>query len=140
MRDLYLVRGLPGAGKTTFVKTLMSMLDTKYSAVNWEADDFFMEEDEDGELVYRFNAGQLAAAHYACQQMCDASMEAGVNAVFISNTFTEEREMQPYVKQAENYGYRVVRLVVENAHGSESGHNVPSEAIERMRARFTTKL
>jgi len=140
MKNLYLVRGLPGAGKTSFVSAMMSMIDTKFSVTNWEADDFFMEEDDNGLLVYRFRAELLRSAHYACQQMCASSMEAGVNAIFVSNTFTEEWEMQPYLYQAKEHGYRVTRLIVENGHEGESEHNVPRETVERMRARFAMKL
>lgn len=49
-------------------------------------------------------------------------------------------EMEPYYKLAEQYGYRVSTIIVENRHGSSSVHDVPSETIDKMRNRFQIKL
>ena len=48
--------------------------------------------------------------------------------------------MKPYYELAEKYGYRVYSIVVENRHGVKNVHNVPDEAIDKMRKRFEIKL
>jgi hypothetical protein len=48
--------------------------------------------------------------------------------------------MEPYLKLAEKYDYKVVSLIVENRHGNKSVHNVPDETMEKMRNRFEIKL
>jgi hypothetical protein len=60
--------------------------------------------------------------------------------IVVSNTFTQEWEMQPYFDMAAKHGYRVVSLIVENRHGNQSIHSVPPETIEKMKNRFEIKL
>lgn len=60
--------------------------------------------------------------------------------IAVSNTFTQEWEMEDYFKLAEQYGYKVVSLIVENRHGSKSVHDVPEETICKMKERFNVKL
>jgi hypothetical protein len=60
--------------------------------------------------------------------------------IVVSNTSTMVKEMQPYLDLAQQYGYRVVSLIVENRHGSKNVHNCPEETIERMRDRFEISL
>jgi hypothetical protein len=60
--------------------------------------------------------------------------------VVVSNTFTQEWEMEPYYKMAEKYGYRVHSLIVENRHGGINEHGVPEDKLQAMRDRFEVKL
>jgi len=48
--------------------------------------------------------------------------------------------MEPYITMAEENGYTVFSLIVENRHGSNNIHGVPSESIERMKNRFEVQL
>jgi hypothetical protein len=60
--------------------------------------------------------------------------------VVVSNTFTQELEMEAYYELAKKYDYRVSTLVVENRHGGKNVHNVPDEVLDKMEARFEVKL
>jgi predicted kinase len=60
--------------------------------------------------------------------------------IAVSNTFTQEWEMEHYMELAKKYGYTVFTLVVENRHGGKNIHNVPEEIIEKMKQRFEIKL
>ena len=127
MKILYLLRGLPGSGKSTVADQLAQVV--------YEADMFFM---KDGE--YQFDPAKLGAAHQWCQESTRQSMINGISRIAVANTFTVEWEMQPYIDMAAMHGYRVVSLVVENRHGSRSIHNVPASTINAMRDRFEIKL
>ena len=127
MKALYLLRGLPGAGKSTVAKRL--------GGEHYEADMFFM---KDGE--YKFDATKLKMAHQWCQQQVEHCMEDESPVVVVSNTFTQEWEMQAYNDLAKHYGYTVFSLVVENRHGGENVHGVPADAMDRMENRFEIKL
>jgi predicted kinase len=60
--------------------------------------------------------------------------------IAVSNTFTQEWEMEPYLELAKTYGYKVFSIVVENRHGGVNQHEVPDEVLTKMRERFEIKL
>ena len=60
--------------------------------------------------------------------------------ITVSNTFTQEWEMEPYVEMAKEYGFKVFTLIVENRHGGVNQHEVPEDKIELMKNRFEVKL
>jgi predicted kinase len=131
-KELFLLRGLPGSGKSTLAAQLGGSLV--------EADRYFMDYGD-----YKFDASKLKDAHAWCRDQVKKWMEvdnAGydVDRIVVSNTFTQEWEMKPYYELAEKYGYRVYSIVVENRHGGKNIHNVPDEAIDKMRKRFEIKL
>ena len=127
MRQLVLLRGLPGAGKSTFANLL--------GGIHVEADQYFM---QDGE--YKFDASKLKQAHNWCKLRVEHSMEDGANKITVSNTFTQEWEMDTYFELAEKYGYQTSCLIVENRHGGVNIHGCPDDKIEQMRNRFEIKL
>lgn len=137
MKTLYIVRGLPGSGKSTFAKELVG-----HEFLVCEADKYFL--DEAG--VYKFDMSKIKEAHEYCRNLVETYMrDSLVNDQFyrkiaVSNTFTQEWEMKPYMELAEKYGYRVFSVVVENRHGGENVHGVPAETLEKMKNRFSIKL
>jgi predicted kinase len=133
---LTLVRGLPGSGKSTFANTITN----EYSVC--EADKFFY----DKEGNYNFDATKLRYAHQWCKEQVEIRMKDNrINEQFyphivVSNTFTQEWEMDEYVKLAEKYGYMVFTVIVENRHGGVNQHGVPADKLQQMKNRFEIKL
>jgi len=127
MKNLILLRGLPGSGKST--------LSQLFSAFTLESDMYFM---QDGK--YNFDATKLKEAHQWCQDQCESYMQREKPKIVISNTFTQEWEMKSYIDLANQYGYTIFTIVVENRHGNSSVHNVPEETINKMKKRFEIKL
>jgi len=99
------------------------------------ADDYFMVDDE-----YKFDAAKLGIAHKLCKEKVIKYMESNVEKIFLANTNTTEKEINPYFALAKKYNYRVVSLIVENRHKGSNVHNVPGETIEKMRNRFKIQL
>jgi 50S ribosomal subunit-associated GTPase HflX len=60
--------------------------------------------------------------------------------IVVSNTFTQEWEMEPYMELAKSWGYRVFSIVVENRHEGVNQHNVPEDKLQAMKDRFEFKL
>ena len=67
-------------------------------------------------------------------------MEDDFQKIAVSNTFTQEWEMDAYYELAKQYGYRVFSLIVENRHGGVNEHGVPEDKLEQMKTRFEVKL
>lgn len=135
-KELIIIRGIPGCGKTDLAEYLHSLhISSGIASIICCADDYFMDNG-----VYNFNINKLSHAHKYCKDLVETSMECDVECVILSNTSTTEKEMKPYLKMAELYGYKIRSLIVENRHGNSSVHDVPDETINKMRNRFSVKL
>jgi len=133
MKTLYLLRGLPGSGKSTLAKQL--------GGSHFETDLYFVGPDD----TYNFDPSKLKEAHQWCQDAVSNAMllnyTTGHNeTIVVSNTFTQEWEMKPYMNMAEDWGYRVFSIIVENRHGGVNQHGVPNEKLQQMNDRFEIKL
>lgn len=126
-KELYLLRGCPGAGK--------SLIANKLTVYAYAADDFFMKNGH-----YHFNPDLLGAAHQDCQQRVEDAMKVGISPIAVHNTLTTEKELKPYLDLAEKYGYMSHSLIVERRHSGENQHEVPPSVIEKMKNRFSVKL
>lgn len=133
---LTLVRGLPGSGKSTFANWIWN----EYAIC--EADKFFV--DKAGN--YNFNASKLREAHKWCRDKVETRMKDNelnpqyYPKIVVSNTFTQEWEIEEYFKLAAEYGYKVFSIIVENRHGGENVHGVSADKVQVMRDRFEIKL
>jgi adenylate kinase family enzyme len=130
---LILLRGVPGSGKSTLAKEL--------GGEHFETDRYFFDENSE----YRFDATKLKEAHQWCFDQVSNAMilnhTANLNErIVVSNTFTQEWEMEAYFKLAEEWQYQVFSIIVENRHGGQNQHGVPEDKVQAMRDRFTIKL
>lgn len=125
---LYIVRGIPGSGKSTFAKQLTSNV--------FEADQYFL--DINGN--YNFDFTKIKDAHKDCQDNVKSAMQSSISKIAVSNTFTQEWEMKVYFDLAKEFGYKVFTIIVENRHGGTNVHNVPEDKVESMKNRFEIKL
>ena len=132
MGTLMLIRGVPGSGKSTLAAELSKGRD----AVHCEADQYFI--NENGE--YQFDPAKLSEAHQECQRKCWDAMAQGKDLIIVSNTFTMEWEMVPYINFANTNDYRVFSMIVENRHDGENVHGCPADKVELMKGRFEIKL
>lgn len=132
MNTLYLLRGVSGSGKSTLAVTLNMYLPfCKWVA----ADDYFIEEGE-----YKFDPTKLGKAHTWCQGQVEVWMEQEWDNIVVHNTLTTEKELQPYLDLAKEHGYKVVSLVVENRHGSDSVHDVHQDVRKKQEQRLYGNL
>ncbi len=121
---LIIVRGLPGAGKSTKA----TQLATELGYTHVESDMFFM---KDG--TYQFDPSRLCQAHNWCRERVADLLESG-KSVVVSNTFTRKWEMLPYIPMATDNGIDL--LVLKVVGNFKTIHNVPDSVIEKMRNRW----
>jgi predicted kinase len=122
MNQLIILRGIPGCGKSTYVKKNLS------DYVHCEADQFFMVEGE-----YKWDRTKLGQAHNDCQKRVDKALEQGKNVV-VSNTNIALRDVNEYIKLANKWkvSYKIIRLVKQ----FQNVHNVPTDVVLSMQSRM----
>lgn len=123
-----ILRGIPGAGKTTWAR------QNAQDAIICSADHFF---EKDG--VYQFNPKMLSQAHGACLKKFVEALQNGDQLVVVDNTNIKIQHLTPYVSLAEAYNYKVeirtlkVPMLVGAARNI---HSVPQATIQRMEKEF----
>lgn len=119
-KTLYIVRGLPGSGKSTYAQSL--------GVPYFEADMYFYKNGK-----YEFDRNKLHRAHTWCFDTLASHIHCRID-VAVSNTFTTVKEITPYVELARQNDYQIVIIEVKTHYGSI--HSVPEETMEKMRARW----
>ncbi|KAM6179022.1 NEDD4-binding protein 2-like 1 [Rhynchocyon petersi] len=135
-KHLYLLRGLPGSGKTTLARELQR---DSPRAVIFSTDDFFFQEDG----TYEFKPDFLEEAHKWNQRRARKAMRNGISPIIIDNTNLHAWEMKPYAVMALEHNYEVIfrepdtgwkfnvpELARRNIHG------VPRDKIQRMKEHY----
>ena len=126
MANIYIIRGVPGSGKTTLGHRLREggLVRHVLSADDWMVD-------EAGE--YSFDPRRLSWCHKACKSATERALTEG-EGVAVCNTFTRVWEMQPYVDMAKLLGCPM--YVIKCEGGFQNVHGVPQSKVNQMRARF----
>ena len=122
---LYVVRGVPGSGKSTYAKKLLKETPT---LSHYEADMYFYING-----VYTFNPNKLHMAHQWCLNSTEKDLKEG-KSVIVSNTFTQLKELKPYINLSVKY--EVNFFVLKAVGDYKSIHNVPEETLIKMRNRW----
>lgn len=134
---LFLIRGVPGSGKSTFANL---MNDCAMTLINLEADDFFKTYNKDtNAFEYNFDPTKLKEAHQYCQSSALHFLEQGFN-VSVSNTSVTDWEVATYMDIANLAGANFVSMIVENYHGNKNIHNCPDEKVQQMKRKFYVQL
>lgn len=132
--SLYLIRGLPGSGKSTFADKMLSagVVDVVLSA-----DDFMV----DAEGSYHFRPQRLSEVHRKCQHATRRHLRVG-HRVAVANTFVKRWEVVPYLTIASDLGVTVKMISVfdggcdDATLATRNIHGVPLPTIIRMRRSY----
>uniref|UniRef100_A0A8C5QY34 NEDD4-binding protein 2-like 1 n=1 Tax=Leptobrachium leishanense TaxID=445787 RepID=A0A8C5QY34_9ANUR len=132
-KHIYLLRGLPGSGKTSLARKLKRDFP---SALVFSTDDYFIM--EDGTYLYDHNL--LPEAHKWNQKRARKAMSRGKTPIIIDNTNIQAWEMKPYAVMAVENSYQVLFKEPETSWKfnvreltRRNSHGVPKEKIRRMK-------
>jgi predicted kinase len=128
MQTLYIIRGLPGSGKTTLAKEIMTE-HPETDFAHYEADMYFT--DAAGNYIWDYR--DIAAAHEWCYRGVEDALFNGYD-VIVSNTFVEMRSMEQYFVLGERLECKIVVIECLGQYGSI--HNVPEATLEKMRSKW----
>lgn len=133
--QVYLIRGIPGSGKTTHAKRVL------HSDIVIEDDDFFTRNG-----VYKFIEAKLPEAQaFALKRfsLAIADRNNRDKTISVCNTFSRRREIAPYIEACKKAGveFSVIRMdgTFENVHDipeykvhnmSKSIENVDGEVVQ----------
>jgi NEDD4-binding protein 2 len=127
MGKVYIMRGLPGCGKTTRAKELVE------KGVILSTDDFFMIGEQ-----YHFDPLLILDAHQWNQKRFRGALELGISPIVVDNTNILHVHMDPYIDLAQQYGYDIEVVPISTNMSDEqlairNVHGVPLNVIRRMR-------
>lgn len=129
---VYIIRGLPGCGKTTFAK---SLTEEKYI---FSADDYFT---KDG--IYTYDRDKISEAHADCFARFKSALENADDGtkLVVANVNHRHKNMTPYIesckKSNRSVKFFVVNLFDQKLSNEElfmrNVHGVPLEVISNFR-------
>lgn len=131
MKSVYILRSVPGAGKST----LANDLAIGFGDIICCADDYHM---IDGEYIWCAENGYYA--HRQCYKKFETLITEGSDRIIVANTNTSNKDIKKYIQLAELNGYIVFSLVVENRHGGKNIHDVSDETLDKMEANIINSL
>lgn len=129
-RTVYIMRGIPGSGKSTKSRELAGSNGSIHST-----DEYFL---VDGEYV--FDPNKLAEYHARNLEAFTQSLRDSVEIVICDNTNVQIGHMLPYLQAAQIHGYEI--WIVEMAHpdpnvaATRNTHGVTVDGIRRMISRW----
>jgi predicted kinase len=137
-QELIIMRGVPGAGKSTKAKSLVGQgkIHSTDDLIEKSGDyrEFF------ANMIAKGDFSALSKMHSQNLKDAIASMKAGVTPVIIDNTCLRVREMSDYIKAAFELGYSDDNIQIVDVDSSLSvedlaernTHGVPLDKIKQM--------
>lgn len=141
-RQMYIMQGIPGSGKSTVAAQIHDAAFMKGVTVVTLSTDHFWGPD------YDFDPTKHVEAHEWNQRRCLTAAQDGASVIIIDNTNIEKVHAQPYILLAGMFGYDVQVVSIQVDVGVAKRRNalrpenrrIPDEVIESMHKRLERLL
>lgn len=130
-KTIFIVRGIPGAGKTTWASRYVGNQEVDTAAV-FEADQYFTYEDG----TYHFRSELLGEAHSDCVQRMFNFLANGGRLAFLSNVCTNFSDVIPVIETALQLEYNVKFRTLPDPECNRSLHGLTDEKLDYFRNKF----
>lgn len=137
MKQVFILRGLPGAGKSHYAQSLCDEMvnGDEGQFVICSTDDFFI---SDGQ--YRFDKARLSEYHNLNLARFIRALSQQIPLVILDNTNIKKWEFIAYAEAAHALGYQVKEVVVgeikdkamQHLYYQRNIHKVPLKTINKM--------
>ena len=141
MKQVFILRGLPGSGKSHYAQNLCEEMvnGDEVQYVVCSTDDYFM---TDGE--YRFDKSKLSEYHNLNLARFIRALSQHIPLVILDNTNIRKWEFVAYAEAAHALGYQVKEVVVgeikdkamQHLYYQRNIHKVPLKTINKMAYQF----
>jgi predicted kinase len=128
MKSFIIMRGIPGSGKSTYIKNYYP------EAKVCSADHYF-----ETPRGYFFDASKLSQAHGHCKRSVLDAMEQGAPLIVLDNTNIKLAWFKEYIETAKRFGYEVgaVRMICDPEEAfKRNSHGVPKDKIVSFKERL----
>ena len=126
-RIVVLLCGVPGAGKSHYIRSVTSKLQPEQFSIHC-TDQYFY---QDGQYV--FDKSKLEQNHKLNQQAFEQSLKKQTPLVICDNTNIKHWQRKPYIQLAQKHGYQVkiISIGLINTLLSEENTQVFNDLIQR---------
>lgn len=141
MKQVVILRGLPGSGKSHYAKSLCDELvnNDESKFVVCSTDDYFYTESG-----YRFDKAKLSEYHNLNLARFIRALAQGIELVILDNTNIKKWEFSAYLEAAHALNYQVKEVVVgeikdkamQHLYYQRNVHKVPLRTINKMAYQF----
>lgn len=142
MKQVFILRGLPGSGKSYYAQNLADELATADESqyLICSTDDYFL--NEQGE--YHFDKFKLPQYHNLNLARFIQALAQDIPLVIVDNTNIKKWEFVAYTQAAVALGYQVKEVIVgevkdksmQHLYAKRNSHNVPLITISKMAYMF----
>lgn len=139
---VFIMRGLPGSGKSTYVKDMSKVFeDLGVQVVVCSADDSFMVWNSlAGKSTYQYDPAKLGEAHSECKTKFAAALcNLCTLAIFVDNTNLSRKDIQPYIDEILYYSadkdieFSIINVICPiDKCVARNVHSVPRDVIYSM--------
>ena len=143
MKNVKIMSGVSGSGKSTYAKKLISDLPSDRFGCIVSADNFFMRNG-----TYQFDASLLSLAHGTCFRQFILAMTdeiAPYDLIVVDNTGTSTDELSPYILGAKAFNYDAEIITVNVARNDlhkcaeRNAHGAPINVIQSQADRIANR-